>query len=85
MKYKVGDKVKIKTWEDMENRSVIHPSHPAHPNSLKYLNNRIIKIHYVVDEYCYREKGSPWNWTKQMIGSLVKPDPILSRFEILDL
>ena len=89
MKYKIGDKVIIKSWEEITNGHVVHHAHPA---SDKYLNkdysNRIILVDRVIGDYCYRVYGNPWNWFDYMIEcSLEKSEKlgINNRFEILDL
>ena len=89
MKYSVGDKVRIKTWEEIVKDHNVFSLHPA---SLKYLgknaNNKVIKIGHIIGEYCYRENGSEWNWMEYMIEGLEFEKiykPIENRWEILDL
>ena len=107
MKYKVGQKVIIKTWKEMEkefgcrkcqNKSIIINCHhgflKAREDILnKYFPDRILKIKKVEKEY-YTMEGklcgySTW-WTDDMIKyKYLEPipieDPILTRWEILDL
>ncbi len=89
MKYKAGDKVLIKTWEDLVKSHIIHTEHPASQKYLdKSFSNRIITIDEVVGNYCYKVYGCSWRWFDYMIDcSLedVETIPINNRFEILDL
>ncbi len=97
MKYKIGDKVKIKTWEQLKKECLIsdlykpscwtHISHEME-NELKKID-RIVTI-IEVDEYRYKTAE---------LGDVVFSDPVIecllenyvklisiqNRFEILDL
>ena len=99
MRYKIGDKVKIKTWKEMEEEFGVSYNGDLMIGHIHFFqkreeelvsNNRIVKIDYISDRY-YNDSGkkySGWYWTDEMIKGLIEPkilDPILSRFEILDL
>jgi len=79
MKYKIGDKVKIRTREDMEEDRLFFN---------KELANKIVIIKKVCDHYYELEENS-WGLPEVMIKCLVKDniksEYITSRFEILDI
>ncbi len=112
MKYRVGDRVRIKTWNDMVReyssttqfeRNYIFIQSPRGSfvfnfNMEEMLNNfisdRIITIKEIRENYhqnnSYKieESTLDFYWQDWMIERLVErtePDPINSRFEILDL
>ena len=100
MKYKAGDKVKIKTWEEMEKEygsSTSKNRIKCNQTFYKVMNkeieeldcNRILTINKVFRD-CYEMKEiEKWIWSDDMIKCLVKNEikskPITSRFEILDI
>jgi len=106
MKYKPGDKVKIKTWEQIEEYQLSNTGSINCDNiifllemeeELNKLNaDRIVTIRkiYNYDYYshdCYSMEEIGWSWTDNMIECLASEykteilEPILTRFEILDL
>jgi len=93
MKYKVGDKVRIKTWEEMEKKYGLYSGGSIKcgftKEMEKYINrnfsNRILEITEVIRGY-YKIENTCWSWTEDMIKEeKVVYDPIYSRFEILDI
>jgi len=100
MKYKVGDKVKIKTWDKMEKEYGISTNRtdidiipysfiPAMENKLNNIfPQRNLTIRMVVRQQFYLMKEINYYWTNEMIECLVSEkiyEPIHSRFEILDI
>lgn len=99
MDYKSGDKVRIKTWGEMEKeygsyreKSISHEPYCFGKNRDSYINknfpDRIFEIKEIVkDKHSwsfYRMEGANWEWADYMIKYKVDV-PIGSRFEILDL
>jgi len=98
MKYKTGDIVKIKTWEEMKKEygcshgDSINCKYSFTKNmetDIEKLNcNRILTIDSVLSN-SYTMKEMIWTWTDDMIKCLAKDDiksePITSRFDILDI
>ena len=105
MNYKVGDRVKIKTWKEMKKEfglskstnSILVPDEtPFIKGMEKRLNrlniNRILTIGEIKIRFGhehYHMKEIRYWWTKDMIKCLIErykePEPIRSRFEILDI
>ena len=79
MKYKVGNKVRIRTREDMEEDRLFFN---------KELANKIVTIKKVCDHY-YELEEIGWGLPEVMIKCLVKDNKelehIKNRFEILDI
>ena len=83
MKYKIGDKVKIKTWKEMEEEYGCRCSDPGNINcefeftksmekAIEELNcNRILTIKSVY-YFSYTMKEISWQWTDDMIKCLAK-------------
>jgi len=101
MRYKAGDKVKIKTWKDMEEKYGLDSVGDIKcfcnftENMEKKLNdlypNRIVIISKIETTY-YSVENVGWAWSDDMIEGLASEleiidpkDKINSRFEILDL
>ncbi len=98
MKYRVGDKVRIKTWERMEKEfgegalsSIDAPRHAFVSGMEKQIKEKFPGRTLVIKEITnigYRMKDIDCNWDDNMIECLYKEPtykPINSRFEILDL
>ena len=92
MKYKKGDKVRIKTWKEMEkeygcSKAIGGKAINCKPHCFlsliekdinKSFPNRILTIKKTVRDNRYiMEKIDPeWNWTDCMIEGLFIPEPI---------
>ncbi len=96
MKYKVGDKVIIKTWADMKAQYGFTPRsltedligagrYSFNDEMEEKLNKeRILTISQIHNGYyTMKEMFSIYRWTDEMIECLL--DPIDTRFEIMDL
>jgi len=99
MKYKIGDKVKIRTWKDMASdfeidfAGDINCPGPFFSKLMeKHLQDdypdRALTIVTIVGNYSYTVQESGFYYTDYMIECLakdyVKPVLVLNRFEILD-
>ena len=100
-KYNVGDKVKIKTWERMKKEyksdsSYIYTTPVLNTTMEEDLYNLTLNRTITIREtymtgsgIFYHMEEVRWQWSDDMIECLaedyVKPEPIKSRFEILDL
>ena len=100
MRYKLGDEVKIKTWDQMRREFGVNidldgdPSIKCDKNfplemekCFKINSERILTIDRLFhkDDYYFVEENK-WCWTDDMIEySLSEFNPINNRFEILDL
>jgi len=96
MKYKVGNKVKIKTWEKLEEEfgldedGDINLEPCFNKNMEEDINedypHRILEIKEIYEE-CYFMEDIRWVWSDEIIKCLVvdTEDRINSRFEILDI
>ncbi len=86
MKYKVGDKVKIKTWEDLEREygiassGNIQYSSPTAAFFVKEMErelnsrfcDRVLTIMKVTGYYYLMEEMPQWTWSDYMIEGLEK-------------
>lgn len=93
LKYKVGDRVKIKTWEVLEQeRGLSHRGNIMFPPAESYcltkkmesiINSvsvdRIFTIEIRKEEYCYYMEGIEkiWAWSDYMIEGLVQEKNII--------
>ena len=95
MKYKVGDRVRIKTWEKMEKEFGLNqcgnikcswPFMKEMENELnRVYSDRIVEI-LKTHKDLYDVKNIECIWTNDMIEGLAsETEPINSRFEILDI
>ena len=100
-KYKPGDKIKIKTWKDMEKEYGLNEYGNIKYDLKSYgfvlEMERLIKIKYPdrvltirhVGNFYYYMMNSNYIWSDYMIECLskdyIEPEPILTRWEILDI
>jgi len=89
MKYKAGDKVKIKTWKEIKNISKNKKVYIVFTHYMKnyferQFPDRIVEIERVYGSF-YKTKELEYAWTDDMIEEKVIFEPIYSRFEILDI
>ena len=101
MKYKADDKIRIKTWEEIEinhhsTESYIEISPgimytKEHESQLSRCRERIVTIRTVYDDRISIKEGHPvyLMWNEWMVECLAedykKPVPIYNRWELLDL
>ena len=107
MKYKIGDKVKVKTQEQMEEAMDLLPGSGFYPGSglrgypipsiMKedldlHFPDRILTIEETHDdEITYSVEETHWKFSDDMIECLAENyidpswEPVLNRFEIMDL
>lgn len=94
MKYKIGDKVKIKTWDQTKNKygldvdRVCRQFNRDMEKNLNDLNtNRVVTIEKVYNNHYYFMKEINLYFTAEIIEKIIVEihEPIYTRFEILDL
>ena len=79
MKYKAGDKVKIRKNLCLKDKV------ESEINNLK--SNRVVtikKIEVIDDMFVYALKEIRWKWREDLLEEMPKGKPITNRFEILD-
>jgi len=91
MKYKVGDKVKLKNWEELI-KEYHHSSSEfiSYIKKTKFATITTARIHQSLGVNCYNTDNiDKWLWIDKDIECLAKdykePEPIYSRFDILDI
>ena len=94
IKYKVGDEVKIRTWEEIQELS---RGEGWYYKFVTYMSkefeekfpDRIVKVEAICgtsrNGYRYKMEDSPWEWAEEEIEGLAIFESIADRFEILDL
>ena len=100
MKYKIGDKVRIKTWEEMVQEFGLNKSNDINNLSWCYLSimdkqleglncDRILTIEQIIFDNKYTMEKIGYTWTNDMIKELekeyIKSQVITDRFDILDI
>ena len=96
MKYKIGQKVKIKTNAEQEKRGyglsyndedMLKKLKPPYVVTIKNLKHNLSYVENDENGYnCYNMEEVKYDWGEQYIKELyIKPDPINTRFEILDI
>ena len=79
MKYKVGDKVRIKSLDwynnNKNNKGVIVCGSESFTHPMSYFCNKVVNIITIQDD-CYRilEDDGDWYWTDEMIEGLVEEE-----------
>ena len=98
MRYKINNKVRIKTWKEMKEEYGLDFNRDIKceygflkdmEERLNKLNtNRVLTIKEIKNNYYYMKEMGNW-WSNEMIECLAKdyknPEQINSRFEILDI
>ena len=88
MRFKVGDRVRIKSiaWynENKNNKGIIVCGSESFTHPMSYLCNKVVNIITIQDD-CYRilEDGGDWYWTDEMIEGLVEEPPVFTGKEFL--
>ena len=97
MRYKAGDKVRIKTWERLNREGITIRKDDEiafasiMEEELKKLPERVITISAILDtHYKAKEIKGFWNWTDRMIECIVIPLPEIftvsaNRFKLMDI
>ena len=90
LKYKVGDKVRIKSldWynENKNECGEIQFENNPHWRFVKNMSENCGKISIItaVNETAYRLENIPWNWTDEMIEGLVEEEKVKDMGEVSD-
>ena len=94
MKYKVGDIIRIKTWEAMEKEYGLKEnkiqceltfSTYMEKQLTKRFLDRTVMIKEILGNRYYGMFGTLYSWSNDMIEGLDPKNMITSRFEILDI
>ncbi len=82
MKYKVGDRVKIKIWKQIDQNIGYYEE--MERQAIRIDSDRVLTIDRI--DVCYFMKKISFAWTDDMIECLVeRPIPVNNRWELLDL
>lgn len=100
MKYKVGDKVRIKTWRELAEKYNCSSAYQTIPCPFGYNRSmeidvqnlgtdRVLTIEKVTNNDSYSMEKISWTWSDEMIKELVEYhyiifDPVEPRFELID-
>lgn len=100
MKYKVGDKVRIKTWKNLAEEFNCSSAYQTIPCPFGYNRSmeedvqdletdRVLTIKKVTGNDSYSMEKINWTWSDEMIKELVEYhytilDPVERRFELID-
>lgn len=95
IKYRTGDEVRIKTWEEMKEEFGLTSSGDIKCRCYflkemeiyfkKYFPDRIVEVVYKSNGISFRIKSGGYHWPIDSIKEKIVYEPIHSRFEILDI
>ena len=91
MKYKVGDKVRVRDWDDMEKEFGIDGEDISIPYcyftyDMKEYCNSVVTISTVKDNGKYRiaEDNDSWYWTDEMFEPVSRAEVILEQLRVIN-